>query len=97
MISQKINKGYKMNEFQKFVKELHSTEPQPNQHYYKLLVDNAKLIVMETALRQQHFVAEDLRMNRMKLNHLLPLLKEFAANDYKVIDSRASNANNDDR
>jgi len=63
-------------EFQDLIQVLHNSSPQPNPNYYRTLIDNAQTIVLEVAKRNQHLVAKDLGMDRMKLSHLLPLLKE---------------------
>ena len=66
--------------FKELLTMLHSTEPQPNPNYYKILVDNSKLIVLEVAMNNQTDVARQLGMSQSKLSAYLPLFKAYAKN-----------------
>ena len=63
--------------FNELTNQLHNNPPQPNPHFYKVLTSNAVTILQEIELRNQGLVAKDLNISLPKLNHLLPLLKEF--------------------
>ena len=58
--------------------ELHDSTPQPNPRYYQLLIENAQLILLQISLKNQHIVSGELKMDRMRLSHLMPLLREVA-------------------
>ena len=67
-----------MTQFQELLITLHDTHPQPNPNYYRTLVNNAEVIILEVALRGQQPVAKEIGTSQSKLSNLIPLLKEFA-------------------
>ena len=62
--------------FKQFITELHKVNPNPA--YYHQIVQHAKLILVEIALRNQGVVARDLGMSTTKLSTIKPLLIEYA-------------------
>jgi hypothetical protein len=64
--------------FKELLHELHNSYPQPNPMYYHTLLDNAAIILMETARRNQSVVARDLGMTYQSFNRLFPVLKEYS-------------------
>ena len=66
--------------FKELLQELHDTPTQPNPNYWTIVSTNAQVILLEVSLRNQHQVAQDLKMDRMRLSHIMPLLREYATN-----------------
>ncbi len=64
--------------FEDLLIKLHKTEPQPNPNYYHILLDNADIILLEVAKRNQGVVAKDLDMSYSKLSILMSVLREYA-------------------
>ena len=64
--------------YKELIVQLHQTEPQPNPEYYKTLIDNAEVIVLQTALSKSHTVAKDLGISTPKFSIILSILKEYA-------------------
>ena len=65
--------------FAELLQELHNTKPQPNPKYWQTITANAKLIILEVALRNQHQVAKELNISLPKFNSIMPLLREFSS------------------
>ncbi len=63
--------------FSELLDILHKKDPQPNPLYYHHLLNNANIILLEIAIRNQHLVAKDLNITLPKLSVIVPMLKEF--------------------
>ena len=67
-----------MSKYELMLDSLHNTVPQPNPNYYQVIMDNSKVILLQISIQNQHLVSKDLKMDRMRLSHLMPLLRELA-------------------
>jgi len=64
--------------FNDLLAKLHDTKPQPNPLYYHLLIENADIILLEVAKRNQGVVAKDLKMSLTKFSAIMSVLREYA-------------------
>jgi len=64
--------------FNELLAQLHDTTPQPNPLYYHILLENADIVVLEVAKRNQGVVAKDLKMSLTKFSSIMSVLREYA-------------------
>jgi hypothetical protein len=64
--------------FKDLLQELHHSYPQPNPRYYHIILENASVVLLESAKRSQALVARDLGMSYQRFNNIFPLIKEYA-------------------
>jgi len=54
------------------------TPPENNPVYWRTLITNAEVILLQIAKTNQGVVARDLKMSSSKLSNILPILKEYS-------------------
>ena len=69
----------KVKNFKQLVSTLHTKEPNPL--YWRTLVLNSSIVLLEIEMRNQGVVAKDLKMTASKLSNIVSLLREHALGD----------------